>query len=91
MSVTSEFVTADELGRLLKVPKATVYYWVSRGEIPVSRFGKHLRFRAADVVESFERKGRYSPPSCAMEHIKVRSARSSSLKTRDANHADLQK
>ncbi|MCP4303550.1 MAG: helix-turn-helix domain-containing protein [bacterium] len=47
-----ELISADELGELLSVPKATLYAWRYRGDGPPSmRIGRHLRYRPADVDE----------------------------------------
>ena len=49
----SPLSTPNELAALLKVSVKTIYYWVSRNEIPFIRIGKHLRFHADDVLRSF--------------------------------------
>ena len=51
-----ELLTVTEIAQRLKVPVNTVYYWVSRREIPFLRMGKHLRFVHAQVVEHFLRR-----------------------------------
>lgn len=45
-----EFLTVDDLARLLRVPKATVYRWRSAGDGPRGyTIGRHVRFRRAEV------------------------------------------
>lgn len=42
--------TPDELSVFLRVPKATIYQWSSRGGgVPLIRVGRHLRARWSDV------------------------------------------
>ena len=51
-----DYVSVQELSSLLNVPKGTIYYWVSRNEIPYIRFGRHLRFLRSKVINHFENK-----------------------------------
>jgi excisionase family DNA binding protein len=45
-----EFLTVDDLARLLRVPKATIYRWRSTGHGPPGyTIGRHVRFRWAEV------------------------------------------
>lgn len=45
-----EFMTITELSDLLRVPRATVYYWRYSGTGPRGlRFGKQVRYRRSDV------------------------------------------
>lgn len=45
--------TVEEIAGVLKVPMKTIYYWVSRGEIPCIRVGRHLRFLREEVIQHF--------------------------------------
>jgi len=47
-------LTVSEVARLLRVSNHTVYYWVSRSEIPHLKVGKHLRFHRDAVLTFFE-------------------------------------
>ena len=49
-------LTVDELAAFHKVSPHTIYYWVSRSEIPALRLGKHLRFDRDRVLAHFEGK-----------------------------------
>lgn len=45
-----EFLTVEDLARLLRVPKATVYRWRWSGDAPPGyTIGRHVRFRRTDV------------------------------------------
>jgi excisionase family DNA binding protein len=55
-TASMELLTLDELAQKLRLSPNTLYYYVSRHEIPVLRIGKHLRFRLTDVVAYFEAK-----------------------------------
>ncbi len=47
---TSEWIGVDALAEELGVPVRTIYAWRSRNRGPrAATFGKHLRFRRADV------------------------------------------
>jgi excisionase family DNA binding protein len=47
-----EYLTCEELAALLKVPVKTVRAWRRNGSAPPSgKFGRHVRFRRADVDE----------------------------------------
>lgn len=49
-SPDTEWLTPKALADELVVPLRTVYAWRSSGHGPIGvRFGKHLRFRRADV------------------------------------------
>lgn len=72
-------LTVDELSLFLKVSTHTIYYWVSRQEIPVLRLGKHLRFDRERVLAHFA--------SQAVDSA----AQSWSLKTKAVKPADSSK
>ncbi len=42
-------MTTSEVAKYLRVSRATVYRLVKQGKIPVSRVGKHLRFRKDSI------------------------------------------
>jgi len=46
-----EFLTAEELGRLLKVKKSTIYHWTSAGFVPHVKVGRFIRFRVSDIEQ----------------------------------------
>lgn len=52
-SYHSTLLTIDEVSSFLKVSRKTVYYWVSRAEIPFIRVGRHLRFDRESIVQHF--------------------------------------
>ena len=57
-------LTPCELAAFLNVPRKTIYYWVSRREIPVIRVGpKHLRFDRAAVLRHFAEARQTSLPA----------------------------
>ena len=46
----SSLLTVNDLARLLRVPRGTIYAWRTRGEGPKGlRIGRHVRFRLEDV------------------------------------------
>ncbi|RJP56022.1 MAG: DNA-binding protein [Deltaproteobacteria bacterium] len=45
-------MTTDEVARYLRVSKASIYRLVKDREIPVSKIGRHLRFRK-DVIDEW--------------------------------------
>jgi len=48
-------VNISVLSLELGVPKATIYVWTSRNEIPHMKMGRHLRFNLEKVLEFFEK------------------------------------
>ena len=50
-ALKDEFLTTEELATLLKIPKLTVYKWVSQRKIPYVKVGKHLRFKRSEIEE----------------------------------------
>lgn len=52
VSTTHEYLTAEELAQLVRVPIATVYTWRYKGDgPPAARVGRHLRYRRDAVDE----------------------------------------
>lgn len=52
----------NEIAQFLRVSPKTVYYWVSRHEIPYLKVGRHVRFQVPEVVEFFLTKNRGRQP-----------------------------
>lgn len=66
MNSPLELSNINEISRMLKVPNATVYYWVSRDEIPYIKVGRHLRFNSKEVLDWFTQKTMENKPTCLM-------------------------
>ncbi|PIP96098.1 MAG: excisionase [Bdellovibrio sp. CG12_big_fil_rev_8_21_14_0_65_39_13] len=49
-------LNSKELAIKLGVPVNTVYYWVSKNEIPYIKAGKHNRFDYEEVMAYFKQK-----------------------------------
>jgi excisionase family DNA binding protein len=50
-----EILMTDEVAALLKVPLATLYRWMSRGESPpYYKIGRYARFKRNEVMAWFE-------------------------------------
>jgi excisionase family DNA binding protein len=86
---TQELLTPAELAKQLKVPMGTIYYWVSRREIPVLRLGRHLRFSLDEVMQYFIARSRDQSVACHAGFHRVPPTLLRSLKTKNSNHADL--
>lgn len=54
--MSSQLMTLEECSKFLSVSRKTIYYWVSRSEIPFVRVGRHLRFQPETLVRFFETK-----------------------------------
>lgn len=63
-SALPELSTVEELAGALRVPVKTIYYWVSRSEIPYLKMGRHLRFEIPTVLAHFHRRTVELRPSC---------------------------
>ena len=49
-------LNSKEVATKLGVPLNTVYYWVSKNEIPYIKAGKHNRFDYEEVMAHFKQK-----------------------------------
>ena len=48
---------AEQAGMLLGIPKASIYEYVRRGELPYIKIGRHIRIIKRDLEESlYERR-----------------------------------
>jgi len=57
-----KLLTAEELSRLLRIPKRSIYKFAQEGHIPGGfRVGKHWRFREAEI-EIWIKNSKYSKP-----------------------------
>jgi excisionase family DNA binding protein len=63
-------VGLEELASLLSVSKRTLYYWVTRREVPFAKIGKHIRFSPSEVVKFFKEKSEQTAP-CTMDSLLV--------------------
>lgn len=53
---SEEFLTNEELLKLLRIKQKLLYAWMQEGKIPYYKFGfKTIRFRTADVQEFLKR------------------------------------
>ena len=66
------YLTVRELATILKVPKGTVYYWISRNEIPYISIGKHKRFDLQEVLSFFKEQTEQAKISCAKRFLAVK-------------------
>ncbi len=88
--MASEILTIQQLSQALSVPVGTIYYWVSRREIPFVKYGRHLRFDLAEVMQFFREKTVIQQEPCTPVGAKVCSP-SRSLKTKEASQFSLPK
>jgi excisionase family DNA binding protein len=52
-----EILTTDEVAALAKVPLATLYRWMSRGESPpYYKIGRYARWKRSEVLAWFDSK-----------------------------------
>jgi len=70
----------NEMARVLRVSPKTVYYWVTRNEIPDLRVGRHLRFKGQEVIDFFESQSQRNASSCQDTQVSVNNSFSRSLK-----------
>ncbi|RYZ77789.1 MAG: DNA-binding protein [Proteobacteria bacterium] len=82
-------VGCKQLAAELTVPVGTIYYWVSRRDIPFIKVGRHLRFNVEDVLNHF--RSLQSPVlDCAARSDRLQ-RETRSLKTKCAQEANLHK
>ena len=80
----SSLLGVTAIARWLEVSSGTIYYWVSRREIPYIKVGRHLRFDKAEVVAFFRSKTSSYGAPCAARPREIFNG-SRSLKTRDTS------
>jgi excisionase family DNA binding protein len=51
-----ELLSAEEVGRILKLSRSTVQRWCHEGKLPAVKMGKSYRLRRKDLDGWFERK-----------------------------------
>ena len=54
-----ELLTADELSKILRVPKTTLYTLSQQGKIPALKIGKHWRYIKSEIKKWIEANNRY--------------------------------
>lgn len=61
-SLDAQLLTVDDLARVLRVPKATIYRWRSTGDGPRGySIGRYVRFRWPDVETWLEERADPTP------------------------------
>jgi excisionase family DNA binding protein len=54
-SIADEILPTDEVAKLLKIPRATLYRWISQGNSPpFYKIGKHNRWKRSEVLAWFD-------------------------------------
>lgn len=55
-----ELLTADELSKILRVPKTTLYTLSQQGKVPAIKIGKHWRYIKSEIKKWIERNNNYN-------------------------------
>lgn len=55
-----ELLTANELSKILRVPKTTLYTLSQQGKIPALKIGKHWRYIKSEIKKWIEANSKYS-------------------------------
>lgn len=55
--IRSEWCCTKEASRILSITENAIRIMVHRGQIPVYKFGRRLRFKYADLESLFQKKG----------------------------------
>lgn len=53
---SDELLSAEEVGKILKLRKSTVQRWCHEGKLPAVKMGKVYRIRKKDLDEWYEQK-----------------------------------
>lgn len=56
MNNQQKLLTVDELSKYLNISSGTIYYWISRNEIPFIQIGRHKRFSLEITLKWFAEK-----------------------------------
>ena len=78
----------DQLSVFLGIPKATIYYKVSRNEIPSFKVGKHLRFDLSEVIEFFKNQSSLDRSLGSSFKVSEKKFFQRSLTTKNTDRAD---
>ena len=54
--MTEEYLTPEELAKLLKVDRKTIYALAKDGRLPHARVGRQIRFNKAEVLKALGKK-----------------------------------
>ena len=79
----SHLLTVRQVAHELQVPISSIYYWISRSEIPHLKVGRHCRFVLSEVIDWFRKKNKGVRP-CQATGTKLKGL-VSSLKTENAS------
>lgn len=60
-----------EMASLLSVSPKTLYYWVSRREVPFTKVGRHIRFNPREVLDFYHNKTLELQP-CSLNELSVK-------------------
>ena len=89
-----KLMTITEIAQVLSVSPKTIYYWVSRLEIPFIKVGRHLRFNMEKTLAFFAERTRDKEPACLSDPRLLKGRNSGknsfhgSLKIRSGNPAE---
>lgn len=76
-------VPLDEMASILSVSPRTLYYWVTRREVPFTKIGKHIRFAPSEVIKFFNEKTLSTAP-CELNNLLIKNSfRSLTIRKRD--------
>ncbi len=56
INTKEEFLTIDEVAKLLKVARSTVYRMAKEGKIPATKIGRVWRFSSLRISEMFNKR-----------------------------------
>lgn len=55
--VKEKMLTVREISKLFSIHPNSIYYYISTGEIPFLKLGKHIRFEYSKVLEFMKENG----------------------------------
>jgi excisionase family DNA binding protein len=70
-------LTIDELSRLLKIKKSTIYHWTSAGFVPHIKVGRFVRFRVSEIEQWLRERKRVGRKTMAVgfrDQVSIRKA-----------------
>jgi len=62
-----QLLTIEEVSRLLKVKKSTIYHWTSAGFVPHTKVGRFIRFRTSEIERWLQERKRCGRRTMAVE------------------------
>jgi excisionase family DNA binding protein len=70
VAILEQMLTADEVARMLRISRATLYKLVKKSKIPAWRMGSDLRF-SREAIQKWMQQGEHNPNARELAHVRA--------------------